>query len=120
MYFNPTEKAKAVLRDWHQVCVEGGSNQPAWNKVRPPSQPTLHVHTCPPEALRVHEPMCKSRRVSVSAARLAAQVFNTDRRNSMDYHVMTKELYPHGYLLETRGFFANDRTVSLHLSLPNR
>ena len=29
----------------------------------------------------------------------------------MDYHVMTRELYPHGYLLETRGFFANDKAV---------
>lgn len=29
----------------------------------------------------------------------------------MDYHVMTKELYPHGYLLETRGFSANDKSV---------
>ena len=39
------------------------------------------------------------------------QVFSLERRNSMDYHVMTKELYPHGYLLETRGFFANDKAV---------
>ena len=78
MYFSPTDKAKAVLRDWHQVCVEGGSNnQPAWNKV-----------------------------------------FNMERRNSMDYHVMTKELYPHGYLLETRGFFANDKAVSLRNFFP--
>lgn len=37
----------------------------------------------------------------------------------MDYHVMTKELYPHGYLLETRGFFANDKMVSLHSSFPD-
>jgi hypothetical protein len=29
----------------------------------------------------------------------------------MDYHIMTKELYPHGNLLETRGFFANDKSV---------
>ena len=43
------------------------------------------------------------------------QVFNQERRNSMDYHVMTKELYPHGYLLETRGYFANDKSVSLYL-----
>ena len=42
MYFHPTDKAKAVLRDWHQVCVEGGSNnQPAWNKVRP--LPAVHL-----------------------------------------------------------------------------
>lgn len=34
MRFNPTEKAKAVLRDWHQVCQDDESNaQPAWNKV---------------------------------------------------------------------------------------
>ena len=71
MYFAPSEKAKAVLNDWHQTCVEAGSNnQPAWNKV-----------------------------------------FDRSRRNSMDYHVMTKELYPHGYLLEQRGFFANDQQV---------
>ena len=71
MYFAPSEKSKAVLTDWHQTCVEAGSNnQPAWNKV-----------------------------------------FNTNRRNSMDYHVMTKELYPHGYLLEQRGFLANDQQV---------
>jgi len=43
------------------------------------------------------------------------QVFNQERRNNMDYHVMTKELYPHGYLLETRGYFANDKSVSLYL-----
>ena len=71
MYFAPSEKSKAVLNEWHQTCVEAGSNnQPAWNKV-----------------------------------------FNTNRRNSMDYHVMTKELYPHGYLLEQRGFLANDQQV---------
>ena len=71
MYFRPSEKAKAVLNDWHQTCVEAGSNnQPAWNKV-----------------------------------------FNLNRRNSMDYHVMTKDRYPHGYLLEQRGFFANDQQV---------
>ena len=71
MYFAPSEKSKAVLNEWHQTCVEAGSNnQPAWNKV-----------------------------------------FNQGRRNSMDYHVMTKELYPHGYLLEQRGFLANDQQV---------
>ena len=75
MYFAPSEKSKAILNDWHQTCVEAGSNnQPAWNKV-----------------------------------------FNLNRRNSLDYHVMTKDLYPHGYLLEQRGFFANDQQVcSLH------
>lgn len=34
MRFNPTEKAKGLLRDWHQVCQDEESNaQPAWNKV---------------------------------------------------------------------------------------
>ena len=37
MRFNPTEKAKALLRDWHQMCQDDESNaQPAWNKVRLP------------------------------------------------------------------------------------
>lgn len=36
MYFKPTDKAKAVLKEWHQVCADAGSNnQPAWNKVCP-------------------------------------------------------------------------------------
>ena len=36
MYFKPTDMAKAVLKEWHQVCVDAGSNnQPAWNKVCP-------------------------------------------------------------------------------------
>jgi hypothetical protein len=36
MYFQPTDKAKAVLKEWHQVCVDVGSNnQPAWNRVCP-------------------------------------------------------------------------------------
>lgn len=47
---------------------------------------------------------------------MAAQVFNLERRNQMDYHVMTRELYPHGYLLETRGFFANDKQARPHSS----
>ena len=34
MRFNPTEKAKGLLRDWHQMCQDEESNaQPAWNKV---------------------------------------------------------------------------------------
>lgn len=35
MRFNPTEKAKGLLRDWHQICQDKESNaQPAWNKAR--------------------------------------------------------------------------------------
>ena len=61
-------------------------------------------------------PCAQAVRSTAQQARPAAQVFNMERRNSMDYHVMTKELYPHGYLLETRGFYANDKTVSPHLN----
>ena len=36
MRFNPTDKAKDLLRDWHQVYQYEESNaQPAWNKVSP-------------------------------------------------------------------------------------
>ena len=42
MRFNPTEKAKALLRDWHQMCQDDESNaQPAWNKVRLPPGPLV-------------------------------------------------------------------------------
>lgn len=49
MYFNPTFKAKAVLKEWHQVCVDAGSNnQPAWNKVNMHCLQLLAVTACLP------------------------------------------------------------------------
>ena len=55
MRFNPTEKAKGLLRDWHQICQDEESNaQPAWNKVRHIPEQWMHgatpklVQTPPP------------------------------------------------------------------------
>ncbi|CAK0732131.1 hypothetical protein CVIRNUC_000089 [Coccomyxa viridis] len=59
MRFNPTEKAKALLRDWHQMCQDDESNaQPAWNKL-----------------------------------------FTPEKRDTLAFHIMTKEIYPHSVLL---------------------
>ncbi|CAL5224088.1 g6714 [Coccomyxa viridis] len=59
MRFNPTEKAKGLLRDWHQVCQDEESNaQPAWNKL-----------------------------------------FTPEKRDTLAFHIMTKEIYPHSVLL---------------------
>ena len=50
MRFNPTEKAKALLRDWHQMCQDDESNaQPAWNKVRLMPGPVMTLSHAIPE-----------------------------------------------------------------------
>lgn len=49
MLFNPTEKAKGLLRDWHQICQDQESNaQPAWNKVRHILEQWVHDATPKP------------------------------------------------------------------------
>ena len=54
MRFNPTEKAKGLLRDWHQMCQDDESNaQPAWNKVRPPPWPIFLVSYALLERMRL-------------------------------------------------------------------
>ena len=36
----------------------------------------------------------------------------------MKYHIMSKELYPNGLLLEARGYSRNDNVVRLLLQCP--
>ncbi|CAL5224029.1 g6649 [Coccomyxa viridis] len=36
------------------------------------------------------------------------KIFNAERRKKLQYHIMTKELYPNGHLLETRRYSRND------------
>jgi hypothetical protein len=56
MYLNPTDKARALMRAWHDTCQEQKFlNQPAWNEVRTGK---LHTSTISSKAITIL-PLCR-------------------------------------------------------------
>ena len=96
---------KSVLEEWHKVCLEDGSNdQIAWNKVRS-ALATVCTSQSDHASIATH---CLQQRDTEGTC---AQIFDAEWRKKLQYHIMTKELYPNGDLLETRRYSRNDTSV---------